>query len=338
MTSEQFEAFLAEAGLDAGAVGASERLLLPEPQVDEARTARASAAFAPRDLLDRGLLHVRSDGLSAAGIEAGFDEDARTLVLSARQDLAFTIMAASGDPVGTRFQVATDRPSAFGLWSVAGPLAIGSVDARAIELRMVYAWPSPAGLNDSGVQNDSGVELRSNDSGVEPRPNDSGVGLHSGVVRQRSRWDETLAAGRIARGMEPGAGQAATIAARRWTRGLTADQRMLIERFAIVQARDVAARLDRLQTHFGPADASLDLTWQALCWDRDDVEGIRVLLREAGAGEALAAALRAVDEAGRAVRFSWPSDIDVHDERLQRVSEADPGAWWGSTRRQVVWL
>ena len=138
--------------------------------------------------------------------------------------------------------------------------------------------------------------------------------------------------------MEPGASQAATIAARRWTRGLTADQRTLIERFAIVQAQGIAARLDRLQTHFGPADASLDLAWQALCWDRDDVEGIRVLLREAGAGQALTAALRAVDEAGRAVRFSWPSDVDVHDERLQRISEADPGAWWGSTRRQVVWL
>ena len=138
--------------------------------------------------------------------------------------------------------------------------------------------------------------------------------------------------------MEPGASQAATIAARRWTRGLTADQRTLIERFAIVRARDIAARLDRLQTHFGPADASLDLAWQALCWDRDDVDGIRVLLREASAGQALTAALRAVDEAGRAVRFSWPSDVDVHDERLQRISEADPGAWWGSTRRQVVWL
>ena len=105
-----------------------------------------------------------------------------------------------------------------------------------------------------------------------------------------------------------------------------------------MQVRDIAARLDRLQTHFGPADASLDLTWQALCWDRDDVDGIRVLLREAGAGEALTSALRALDETGRAVRFSWPSDVDVHDERLQRISEADPGAWWGSTRRQVAWL
>jgi hypothetical protein len=316
MTTEQFEAFLAQAGVDAGAIGAAERLLLPVPQVDEARTARPGTASA--------LLHVRSDALRAAGIEAGFDEDARTLVLSARQDLAFGLAdrvdpapgtpGTSGDVAGTRFHVATDRPSAFGLWSVAGPLAIGSIDARAIELRVVHAWPAPSGLNDSGVQ------------------------IDSGIVRQRSRWEETVAAGRTARAMEPGASQAATIAARRWTRGLTADQRTLIERFAIVQARDIAARLDRLQTHFGPADASLDLTWQALCWDRDDVEGIRVLLREAGAGQALAAALRAVDEAGRAVRFSWPSDVDVHDERLQRISEADPGAWWGSTRGQVVWL
>jgi len=334
MTSEQVEAFLAQAGLDAGAVGAAERLLLPEPQVDEARTARTGAGFAAGGL-DAGLLHVRSDGLSAAGIEARFDEDARTLVLSAREDLAFGL---ADRQVGTRFHVPADRPSAFGLWSAAGPLAIGSIDARAIELRVVHAWPSPSVLNDSGVQIDSGVEMRRNDSGVEPRPNDSGVGLHSGVVRQRSRWAETLAAGRIARAIEPGATQAATIAARRWPRTLTADQRTLIQRFAVVQVRDIAARLDRLQTHFGPADASLDLTWQALCWDRDDVDGIRVLLREAGAGEALTSALRALDETGRAVRFSWPSDVDVHDERLQRISEADPGAWWGSTRRQVAWL
>ena len=338
MTSEQVEAFLAQAGLDAGAVGDAERLLLPEPQVDEARTSRGGGlAFVPP-----ALLHVRSDSLGAAGIAAGFDEDARTLVLTAPPELAFGLAEpgaprTSGEAGGTRFHVATDRPSAFGLWSAAGPLAIGSIEARAIELRVVHAWPDPTGLNDSGV------ESRANDAGVESpgaarRPNDSGVDLHSGVVRQHSRWSETLAAGRIARAMEPGASQAAAIAARRWTRGLTADQRALIERFAIVQAQGIAARLERLQTHFGPADASLDLAWQSLCWDRDDVEGIRVLLREAGSGQALAAALRAIDDVGRAVRFSWPSEVDVHDERLQRVSEADPGAWWGSTRRQVVWL
>ena len=63
MTSEQFEAFLAQAGVDAGAVGATERLLLPEPQVDEARTARVGTASVPPGLLDGGLLAVRSDAL-----------------------------------------------------------------------------------------------------------------------------------------------------------------------------------------------------------------------------------------------------------------------------------
>ena len=305
MKPEQFEAFLAQAGVDAGAVGAAERLLLPEPQVDEARTTRPGTGFAPP-----ALLHVRSDALRAAGIEAAFDEDGRTLVLTARQDLAFEL-AECGGPFtsgegGTRFHVATDRPSAFGLWSVAGPLAIGSIDARAIELRVVHAWPAPPLRTDI-------------------------------VVPSWNRLHTTMAAGRVARGFEPGATEADTISARRWLRSLTIDQRTLIERFAIVRARGIEAQLARIQDGLG-VEQQLDFVWQGICWDRDDVEGIRVLLREAGTGPALTAALRAVDEAGRAVRFSWPSDIDVHDDRLQRVSEADPGAWWGSTRRQVVWL
>ncbi len=313
MTTEQIEAFLAQAGVDAGAVGAAERLLLPEPQVDEARTPRAGVAFAARGASDAGLLRVRSDALAAAGIAAGFDEGTRALVLTARTDLAFGLAEpgqrwTSGDARGTRFHVATDRPSAFGLWSLSGPLAIGSVDPRAIELRVVHAWPAP--------------------------PGEPGAGAAS---HGRSRWEETTAAGRIARAMGPAISPAATAAARRWTRSLTPDQRTLIERFAIVEAHGIAGRLARLQDGLG-VDATVDLAWQALCWDRDDVEGVRVLLREAGAGDALAAALRAVDDVGRAVRFSWPSDVDVHDARLQQVSEADPGAWWGSTRRQVVWL
>jgi hypothetical protein len=302
MTSEQIEAFLARTGLDAGAVGTAERLLLPEPQVDEARTARTGVRFAAGEL-DAGLLHVRSDGLGAAGIEARFDEAARTLVLSAPQDLAFGL----GDrDVGTRFHVPTDGASAFGLWSAAGPLAIGSIDARAIELRAVHGWPAPP------IRDDVNVSVW-------------------------DRWQATRAAGRIARGVEPDAVEADAIAMRRWPRTITADQRALIERFAIVRARDVESQIARIQDGLG-IDLRLDFTWQRICWDRDDVEGVRVLLREAGSGQALAGVLRSVDEAGRAVRFSWPSDVDVHDVRLQQISEADPGAWWGSTRRQVVWL
>jgi hypothetical protein len=306
MTSEHIETLLAQAGVDAGAVGEAERLLLPEPQVDEARTARAGLAFVPP-----ALLHVRSHALEAAGIEAGFDEDTRALVLTAPPELAFGCAAAgercrAGEAGGTRVHVPADRPSTFGLWSPAGPLAIGSVDARAIELRVVHAWPAP------------------------PLPADV-------VIGSWSRWHATTAAGRVARGFEPEAAEADAIPARRWLRSVSVDQRALIERFAIAGARSVAAQLARIQDGHG-VDQALDFAWQGICWDRDDLEGIGVLLREARTGEALSTALRAVDELGRAVRFSWPTEVDVHDDRLQRVSEADPGAWWGSTRRQVVWL
>jgi hypothetical protein len=306
MTIEHVEALLAQAGVDAGAVGETERLLLPEPQVDEARTARAGVSFVPP-----ALLRVRSDALGAAGIEAGFDETARALVLTAPADMAFGVTAPgerrpASEAPGTRFRVSTDRPSAFGLWSAAGPIAIGSADARAIELRAVHAWPAP------------------------PLPAEV-------VIANWSRWHATLAAGRVARAVEPDASAADAIPVRRWLRGVTADQRALVERFAIARARGVATDLARIQDGQG-VDQSLDFAWQGICWDRDDVEGISVLLREARAGQALTTALRAVDELGRAVRFSWPSEVDVHDDRLQRVSEADPGAWWGSTRRQVVWL
>ncbi len=322
MTSEHIETLLAQAGVDAGAVGAAERLLLPEPQVDEARTARVGGLVPP------ALLRVRSDALAAVGIDAGFDEDARTLILSAAEDLPFTLVGRA-ERAATVASIALGAPLTFLVGCDAGPLAVGTVDARAIELRDVHAWPAPAFLNDSGVKSNSGVVDQPNDSGVVQR--------HSGVVRQHSRWDQTVAAGRVARGVEPDATPADAISARRWLRGVTADQRALIERFAIVRARGVAGQLARIQDGQG-VDQSLDFAWQGICWGRDDVEGIRVLLREAQAGQVLAAALRAVDELGRAVRFSWPSEVDVHDDRLQRVSEADPGAWWGSTRRQVVWL
>ena len=299
MTSEQFEAVLAQAGVDAGAVGATERLLLPEPQVDEARTSRTGVAFVPPALLD-----VRSDALGMVGITAGFDEGARTMVLSAADDLPFTLDPAVGPDAHA--SIAAHEARTFVLACDAGPLAIGAVDARAIELREVFGWPAPP---------------------IRDEVN----------VTAWNRWQATRAAGRIARGMEPDATKEDAVAMRRWPRTLTVAQRSLIERFAIVKARSVAAQLDRIHNGLG-LDQALDFEWQSVCWARDDVEGIRVLLREAGAGQALTAALRAVDEAGRAVRFSWPTEVDVHDERLQLISEADPGAWWGSTRRQVVWL
>jgi hypothetical protein len=321
MMSDTLQAVIERYGLTAGAVGEPERLQLPEPQVDEARTARPRVS-APR-------LRVRSDVLASAGITAAFDEATRELLLGAAPDLAFTVESDTGEPSGPPRTAATidaGEPSTFVLGTDAGPLAVGAIDDTAIELHVIHAWPRPP--LDAWV---SGLDASDRD-------------LVDQFARPpASRWAKTVDAGRIARLTRSRASEAVALQARRWPRRLTEPQRMLIERFAVVCARDIGVKLQRFHETFAPDDRSLEVTWTWFCWERDDLEGIRVLLREAGGtgpagGDALAAALQALDAAGRAVRASWPPDVDVHDDRLQRVSEADPGAWWGSTRCEVAWL
>jgi hypothetical protein len=321
MMSDTLQAVVERYGLSAGAIGEPERLLLPEPQVDEARTARPPGA-APR-------LRVRSDVLGSAGIIAAFDEAGRRLILGAAPDLAFTLETEAGEPAGpprTEAIVSAAEPSTFVLGAAEGPLAVGAIDATAIELHVVHAWPRPP--LDAWL---SGLDRRDRELVDQfERP-------------PATRWAKTVDAGRIARLTRSPASEAVTVAARRWPRRLTTPQRALIERFGVVCARDIGEKLRRFHETLAPDDRSLEVTWTWFCWERDDLEGIRVLLREAGGagpggGEALAAALRALDATGRAVRASWPSEVDVHDDRLQRVAEADPGAWWGSTRCEVAWL
>lgn len=324
-TADVRQVVLARHGLDAGAIGPTEVLRLPQPAVDEARTARPASTAAE-------LLNVRSDALAAAGLTARFDDTTATLLLSAPEDLAFRVIgvlavpAVGGGAAATLVTHATlpaAPPASFVLAGSTGPLAVASVDARSLQFSVVHGWPAPpidawlAGIDrsDRGVL-DAG--------GTGPRP-------------PASRWTATQLAGRIARLMRGRGSETAAIAARRWLRGIEPGQRALVERFAVVCARTLAARLARLQISLQPDDASLEETWAWACWERDDLEGLRVLLREAGGGATLAAALQEPDATGRAVRFSWPTGIDVHDERLQRVSEGDPGAWWGSTRGHVAW-
>lgn len=89
-----------------------------------------------------------------------------------------------------------------------------------------------------------------------------------------------------------------------------------------------------------------------LCHDRDDVEGVQLLLSEVGKAQSLEAALEPIDRVGRTfmkelteraglasaeqgdalepqagdVRF--PLQLPVDDERLSRVLLRDPDAWW----------
>lgn len=68
-----------------------------------------------------------------------------------------------------------------------------------------------------------------------------------------------------------------------------------------------------------------------LLHERDDLEGIRVLLCDARAGQRLEARLREVDQLGLRLATSGRLALPG-DERLRRVHALDSLAWWAVPR------
>jgi hypothetical protein len=318
MSADNIPDRLAQAGVDDGALGAAETLAFPVATVDEARAplreAPSLTGFGePRDAAREAPLAVRSEVLAAIGLSATLDRAANRLAFAAPADLAFTI-----DPPPSAEGLRVDTPSEFLIATPdAGPLALGFVRTGGLRLQGLHAWPAPPLDAWAEAAGEAEWLLLAGEDGID----ESGL----------TRWTATLIAGRVARLLAPSDGSP-LIGARQWSRSLTAGHRGRIERFATVAARQLATRLDRLQATIVPDEPGLTARWRALCHERDDLDGVRILLREARTGEALAGALAEADAIGRALRFSWPSDVDVHDARLQRVAEGDPGAWWASTR------
>ena len=114
------------------------------------------------------------------------------------------------------------------------------------------------------------------------------------------------------------------------------DQRALIERFAIVQAARHRRAPDAPPGRPRPPTRR-STAWQALCGIATTSRASACCCARPAPAAPWRPSLHSVDATGRAVRFSWPSDVDVHDARLQRVSEAIPrpggvaraGRWCG---------
>lgn len=120
-----------------------------------------------------------------------------------------------------------------------------------------------------------------------------------------------------------------------WARGLAAEPMGYLEDAAIAATsallRDLAALEDAV---LGPDDRHVpDPRWPAeatrILHRRDDLEGVRLILAEAGCGARLAPALAALDSAGEllfAALPSWPGS--EADERLRRALSVSPEGWW----------
>lgn len=140
-------------------------------------------------------------------------------------------------------------------------------------------------------------------------------------------WDSLVSAGNYARLVERARHDARPLA---WAVDIGDAERVHALRLA-------AASVQFLQTAIGDLEktyASTDAVWLHsllnLCWCRDDVEGVRRLLRASGEVEPLEASLQALDEQGDTFMRSVSLLPQFEDERLRRVAERDPGVWWAA--------
>lgn len=158
-------------------------------------------------------------------------------------------------------------------------------------------------------------------------------------------WSTGVAAGMLARLVEPahlGRDRMAALVAgrvdpelarpRQWARSLSPAAAATLERHAVVRAQALLSPLVAVEPRIDEDAPRWPAEWVALCRSRDDLEGVTILLHEAGRGERLEAALAPVDDLGRRVAAGVPLRRVPRDERLRRAALNDPDAWWGLAR------
>jgi len=237
------------------------------------------------------------------------------------------MQAQAADEAGIS-RVTLQQDGRFLIETIGGtPLVIGWREDRALLLCPVYAWPTPP-VEEWNVTQDTWMKGRLAQAFGE------------------DAWARTSLAGQLARLCEPQVRDVAALIAsgrlqdlvdevelapRRWARTLDQSALRALEQQALRRVEalgdDLADLFDTLSADMSEASA----TWSRLCHRRDDIESVRVLLREAGAGDALEGDLAAADRTGRAIRINLDASISAADERLRRVALGDPSAWWGST-------
>ncbi len=163
------------------------------------------------------------------------------------------------------------------------------------------------------------------------------------TLETRGSWSVCVAAGQHGRLADPAAfGDPRAIveaqlrgdapgwlsAPRRWVRSLEPEQVSTMSRLALAEVDRLSELADHLERADPEADEWLE-DWRRLCYARDDLEGVRVLLAERGVSADVDAHVATLDRAGRSLRVAAPLARLGRDERLRRASLADPDAWWG---------
>jgi hypothetical protein len=326
MTPEM-QADLRALGIAPDMLGPAEHLAMPSSGPHAALQATPAAAST--------LLPAHSPSMDALGLRVEVDPSGGQLRVISRNAAAFQVRpglrdahAQAADEAGIS-RVTLQQDGRFLIETTGGtPLMIGWREDRTLLLCPVYAWPTPPVEEWNVKTQDTWMQTRL----AEASGSDA--------------WTRTSLAGQLARLCEPEARDVAALIAagrlrdlvsevelepRRWARSLDALSLRALEQQAIRRAEalgdDLTDLFDTLSADMTEASAS----WTHLCHRRDDIESVRVLLREADAGDALDRELAAADRLGRAIRINLDAAISAADERLRRVALGDPSAWWGST-------
>ena len=107
-----------------------------------------------------------------------------------------------------------------------------------------------------------------------------------------------------------------------WIRSLGEEELVELERRALTRADRNRGRLDRtIETRQGSWDVHV-WSWQRVMEWREELEGVRVLLRGIGKGEELDRTL--ADQDAKAAAAVIPGNA-----RVSGVKALDPLAWWG---------
>jgi hypothetical protein len=258
---------------------------------------------------DAAQLRVDGPGIQGTGWHEDLG-DANTVYVDGRVAPRFVVTGPNGSLV---VEVATGR-----MWLRGYP---GGLPALAMLDSSVLAWCREAG--DTWLASE--VESRL----ARATPWQAGVCVGMCARLLELTPSETRVAAEMIR---QGQSHPLIAAPRRWARGLSHDQRSTFERLALAEVD----RLFQALEDFEAPDVRDDLDWQAewreVCHRRDDLEGVRVLLAEAGSVTTLAEELNDLDVLGRKVAFDIPVASVPDDDRLIRSSTVDAGAWWVGIR------
>jgi hypothetical protein len=116
----------------------------------------------------------------------------------------------------------------------------------------------------------------------------------------------------------------------RWGHTLDPDQLWHLEQLALEQAQALTQQLGHLDQRQDKDAPTWRAAWLDLLVQREQLEGVATVLREAFAGDDLIEALHAMDAPGEALMESltpgWPKG--THLAALDHALTVDPGCWW----------